>query len=163
MSYTSTDKLLNVLERSNGDSIDSKTRSVLKFIEKFCGPCQFQAESPHRFNFSLRKVKYFNRTIYVDISYLESKLVLNVVDKVNKLPNSSLASQISVQNRCGPRYACGGPTLILDLLILRSTMREGISLALTSKQIHIRFISEQGWYQWSRRTPWPLSNNTVPS
>lgn len=82
--HPTADKLLNLLKRSDIDQVDSATLSILEEISRRCRLCQFNAQRPRRFKFSLKSEKDFNQQIYVDVMHLEGKPVLHVVDEATR-------------------------------------------------------------------------------
>jgi hypothetical protein len=70
-------KLQRVLEHV-GHDVD---RDVLEYLTKYCEQCQKYSQSPGRFKFSLKHNLDFNASIIVDVFYLDSKLVLHIVDE----------------------------------------------------------------------------------
>lgn len=83
------DKFYNVLKRAELETVDTKTRLMLEDIMRKCKPCQTYAKAPRRFKFALRKDKYFNHTVFVDIFYIDSKRVLYVVDEATRYQAAS--------------------------------------------------------------------------
>lgn len=73
---------MKLLQRLDLSDIEPETRRILQGIERSCSPCQIYAQKPRQFKFNLRDVKDFNHTLYADISYIDNKPILHIVDKV---------------------------------------------------------------------------------
>lgn len=77
--HSYTDKLLNFLKHSELKNISADTRAMPEHITRRCKPCQTYAQTQWRFKFALREERGFNRTVLVDIFYIDSKQILHVV------------------------------------------------------------------------------------
>ena len=79
--YSSVNRLVRTLERAEYD--DSKHRYMLQRITEFYIFCQKHSRFPGRFRFTLKDENnaYFNHTIVIDVLYIDSNLVLQVVDE----------------------------------------------------------------------------------
>ncbi len=82
--HPSSEKLLNLLRRSELSDVDNDTRKMLDEIARRCHLCQMHAEKPRRFKFALRTDKQFNHTIYVDVLYIDRKPIFHVVDEATR-------------------------------------------------------------------------------
>lgn len=79
--HSSTNKLINFLERSEIKDIGPETRRIIAGIERTCDLCKTYAQMLCRFKFTLCDDKDFNHSLYTDIFYIESKPALHVVDE----------------------------------------------------------------------------------
>jgi len=75
--HPSVRRLQDILERAGHDI----NKEALEYLTKYCKHCQKHSQSPHRFKFSLKDNVDFNASIIVDVFYLESKLVLHIVNE----------------------------------------------------------------------------------
>jgi hypothetical protein len=75
-------KLHDLLKRSNHDV----KKAVLKKLTKFCTFCQKHAKSSERFKIILKDdVNFnFNYSVIIDVMYIDSNLILHVVDDVTR-------------------------------------------------------------------------------
>jgi len=67
-----------LLERAGLEKIDVL---AVKYLTKFCKQCQLYSKFLRRFKFTLKNKCNFNYSVLVDIFYLNSKLVLYIVDE----------------------------------------------------------------------------------
>lgn len=77
--HPSADKLYNLLKRANLNDLPEGTRATLEKISKYCRLCQFHAQRPRRFKFTLRTEKDFNQSVFVDLATIDKKICLHVV------------------------------------------------------------------------------------
>ena len=77
-SHPSAEKLHKVLRRSRHNNIDKK---AIDHLTKYCSYCQKYKHSPSRFKFTLHKDLNFNHLMYIDIIYINSSLVLHIINK----------------------------------------------------------------------------------
>eukprot|EP00171_Calliarthron_tuberculosum_P003348 IDg3348t1 len=68
--HPSVNKLINVLKRAEPDKIDESTRAALNRIVNYCKLCQYHAQKPRRFKFTIRSEKGFNQQVVLDRCYL---------------------------------------------------------------------------------------------
>lgn len=92
------DKLINLLERSEVDSVTPETRVILLDIMRTCVACQTYAQKPRRFKFTLRDDKDFNHTVYADIFYIDAKPILHVVDEATNYQAAQWLPTVSSQS-----------------------------------------------------------------
>ena len=79
--YPSAEKLYRVLKRSKHNDVDKK---VINYLIKYCSFCQKYGRSLGRFKFTLYKDLDFNHSVYVDIIYINSGLVLYIIDEATR-------------------------------------------------------------------------------
>ncbi len=79
--HPSANRLVRTLEKAGYN--DPEHRQILQRITKFCTFCQKHSRSPGRFKFTLKDEDnaYFNHTIVIDVLYIDSSPVLQVVDE----------------------------------------------------------------------------------
>ena len=75
--HPSVQRLARILNRA-GHEVES---GAIKKLTTHCHQCQMNGKSPGRFKFSLKDDRNFNYEVIVDILYLDSKPVLQVVDE----------------------------------------------------------------------------------
>jgi hypothetical protein len=75
--HPATDKLCILLKRAGHEDY----REAFIMIEKFCHYCQMKSPKPRRFKFTFRDDCEFNHEIFVDVLYLISLSVLQIVDQ----------------------------------------------------------------------------------
>jgi hypothetical protein len=76
-------RLANVLERASYS--DAQHRQTLDHITKYCIRCQKFSGAPLQFKFTLWDDSIdFNHSIYIDIMYIDSSLLLDVVDEATR-------------------------------------------------------------------------------
>lgn len=74
-----TDRLVAVMRRADSATINSIFYNDLEKITQSCNVCQREANAPQRFRFSLPATNCdFNRTVSLDVMYLDGKAVLHV-------------------------------------------------------------------------------------
>jgi hypothetical protein len=78
--HSSIRKLHDLLERAGHDV----KKSALKKLSKFCIFCQKHEKSSERFQFTLRNDVNFNYSVIVDVMYVESSLILHVIDEATR-------------------------------------------------------------------------------
>lgn len=74
-------KLVNLLTRFKLENVDVDPRVMLEDTTRRCKPYQTYAQAPRRFKFALREDKIHNDTVFVDILYIESKPILQIVNE----------------------------------------------------------------------------------
>jgi hypothetical protein len=74
-------KLHRVLERSGHNDVD---RQAINHLTKYCSFCQKYGRSPGRFKFTLYKDLDFNYLVYIDIIYINSSLILYIIDEATR-------------------------------------------------------------------------------
>lgn len=76
------DRLMALIRRAKPGEDTAETRSTVEKIRRACGICQRNAQEPMRFRVSMPEAEcVFNRTVALDLMYLEGKSVLHCVDK----------------------------------------------------------------------------------
>ena len=89
-------KLQLLLERSgHGNDLD---KAVLDKLTKYCSFCQKHGKSPGRFKFTLREDVNFNYSIFVDIMYIDSSLILHVVDEATRFQAARWLRNVSAKH-----------------------------------------------------------------
>jgi len=78
------DKLANLLKRTDPEKFNPKIRTMLEKISEYCKLCQFNRQKPRRFKFTLRDEKNFNEVVYVDLVTINKKNALHVVDEATR-------------------------------------------------------------------------------
>src|ERR1700722_12163127 len=56
-------------------------RKAVNHLTKYCSLYQKYKHSPGQFKFTLRKDLNFNHLVYIDIMYINSSLVLHIINK----------------------------------------------------------------------------------
>ena len=80
--HPDSERLYSVMSRTEPDKTSPEVLRTLKRISSTCDLCQRRTRAPHRFRVSLPDADVvFNRTLCLDLMYLENKPVLHVVDK----------------------------------------------------------------------------------
>ena len=74
--HPSVRRLFKILQRS-GHDIEYK---AIEYLTKYCHQCQMNSKNPGRFRFTLKDDYNFNFEIVVDVMYIDSRPVLQVVD-----------------------------------------------------------------------------------
>jgi hypothetical protein len=92
--HPATDKLCTLLERAGHED----HREALIVIEKFCHYCQMKSPKPRCFKFTLRDDCEFNHEIFVDVLYLISLPVLQVVDQATSFQEARFLPLITAYN-----------------------------------------------------------------
>lgn len=100
--HPSANKLYKVLERS-GHDINKQT---LDQLTKYCSFCQKYGRSPGRFKFTLRKDLDFNQSVYVDITYINGKPVLHIIDEATRYQAARWLSDISAKHTWDTLRTC---------------------------------------------------------
>lgn len=99
-----TDKLFNLLKRFELQNVNENTRAMFEDITRRCKPFQTYAQAPRGFKFSLRDDKDFNRTVFVNIFYTNSKPVLHAVDESTRYRAARWLSNVMTKSvRCAMR------------------------------------------------------------
>jgi hypothetical protein len=81
--HLSATRLANVLERAGYS--DAQHRQTLDYITKYCIRCQKFSGAPLRFKFTLWDDSIdFNYFIYINVMYINSSLLLHVVDEATR-------------------------------------------------------------------------------
>jgi len=79
--HPQTGRLAELLRRAGGAKITPDVQAELAKVAAACDVCQRLAVAPHRFRTTMPSDDLsFNRTVYLDLMYLEGKSVLHVVD-----------------------------------------------------------------------------------
>ncbi|CDF36525.1 unnamed protein product [Chondrus crispus] len=79
------ERLYSVMSRAEPDKTSPEVLRTLKRISSTCDLCQRRSRAPHRFRVSLPDADVvFNRTLCLDLMYLDNTPVLHVVDKETK-------------------------------------------------------------------------------
>lgn len=71
---------MNLLKRAETEEVTPKTRRTLTSIDRFCVSGQMYAQKRRHFKSKSQDDKDFDSTIYVDIFYIDGKLILHLVD-----------------------------------------------------------------------------------
>ncbi|OSX76619.1 hypothetical protein BU14_0183s0011 [Porphyra umbilicalis] len=80
--HPQTGRLAELLRRAGGAKITPDVQAELAKVAAACDVCQRLAVAPHRFRTTMPSDDLsFNRTVYLDLMYLEGKSVLHVVDR----------------------------------------------------------------------------------
>jgi hypothetical protein len=81
--HLSATRLASVLERAGYS--DVQHRQTLDYITKYCTRCQKFSRAPLRFKFTFWDNSIdFNYSVYIDIMYINSSLLLHVVNKATR-------------------------------------------------------------------------------
>eukprot|EP00171_Calliarthron_tuberculosum_P000524 IDg524t1 len=76
------ERIFNIMKRADGSRATLETLSTLKKITRECDICQRVADQPGRFRVSLPEEDVvFNRTVMMDLMFLESQPVLHIICK----------------------------------------------------------------------------------
>ena len=76
------ERIFSLMKRAEDPDSTAETAKELQELTSSCDICQKPAKEPGRFRVSLPSEDIvFNRTVYMDIMYLDGKSVLHVVDK----------------------------------------------------------------------------------
>ena len=95
--HPSVRRLHKLLQRAGYDlKVD---RKAIEHLTKFCRHCQLHAKSPGRFKFILRDDNSycFNYEIVVDVMYLDSKPVLQIVDSATSFQAARFLKDLSAR------------------------------------------------------------------
>ena len=83
--HPQSERLYAVMKRADPETTSPTVLSDLERIAATCDICQRAAQKPHRFRVSLPEGDIvFNRTVCLDLMFLDSKTVLHIVDKDTK-------------------------------------------------------------------------------
>jgi hypothetical protein len=91
--HPSVQRLYKVLQRS-GNEIEL---TVLEHLTKYCHHCQMNAKAPGRFKFTLQNDYNFNYEIVIDVTYLDGKPVLHVVDTATAFQAARFLKDLSAK------------------------------------------------------------------
>ncbi len=81
--HPSSEKLYNLLNHSDAESVNTETRETLEHIVRTCDVCQSLAPRPVRFRVSLPDESLtFNKELALDLLWLDGQPVLHIVDIV---------------------------------------------------------------------------------
>lgn len=76
------DRLSALLRRAGGGTTDASTQAELERLTATCDVCQRLAQAPGRFRVAMpHKDVVFNRTVLMDLMYLDGRSVLHAVDE----------------------------------------------------------------------------------
>lgn len=78
--HPSTDKLLNLIRRTNPENATPQTKMLLEQISKQRKNCQNHAPRPLTFSATIPDSIIFNRTVILDLKWVIGKPLLHVVD-----------------------------------------------------------------------------------
>jgi len=92
--HPSVRRLLRILQRA-GHEVEVK---MIKHLTKYCHHCQMNQKSPGRFKFTLKDDYDFNFSIIIDVIYLSSKPVLQVVDSLTSFQAARFLKDMSARN-----------------------------------------------------------------
>ena len=83
--HPDSERLYSVMSRADPERTSPEVLRALKQISSTCDLCQRRSRAPHRFRVALPDADVvFNRTVCLDLMYLENTPVLHVVDKDTK-------------------------------------------------------------------------------
>ena len=74
--HPSVDKPFNLLKRAYPHYLEPDTMDILKYISKSCHACQVYSSRPITFQVRFPDEVVFNKSIYLDLMYLDGKPVL---------------------------------------------------------------------------------------
>lgn len=115
--HPSVERLAKVLNRAGHD--EPSNYEAIQKISRFYTTCQKHGQDPRRFKFALHKDIEFNHTVYVDVMYIDSSLVLHVVDEATKFQAARWLENMTSQHTCDILRLCwidtylGPPDLIV--------------------------------------------------
>jgi len=92
--HPSAEKLYRVLERSRHDDVN---RKAVDYLTKYYSFCQKYGRSLGRFKFTLYKDLNFNHLVYVDIIYINSSLVLHIINEATHYQAARWLQNISIK------------------------------------------------------------------
>jgi hypothetical protein len=93
-SHPATDKLCTLLERAGHEN----HREAFIVIEKFCHYCQMKSPKLYRFKFTLRNDCEFNHKIFVNMLYLISLPVLQIVNQATSFQEARFLPLITAHD-----------------------------------------------------------------
>jgi hypothetical protein len=92
--HPSVRRLVNILQRAGYNEV---RQQAIEHLTKYCHHCQLHGKAPGRFRFTLKDDYEFNYCIIVDVMYLDSRLVLHVVDKATAFQAARFLRNISAK------------------------------------------------------------------
>ncbi|EAW21010.1 GAG-pre-integrase domain-containing protein [Aspergillus fischeri NRRL 181] len=92
--HPSVRRLTRILQRA-GHEVNSQ---CIDYLTKFCHHCQMKGKSPGRFKFTLKDDYEFNYSVIIDISYLEGKPALQVIDTATLFGAARFLKDMSARN-----------------------------------------------------------------
>jgi hypothetical protein len=93
--HLSARRLYEILTRSDHDDVESR---VIEHLNKYCHHCQMHEKSFERFSFSIKDSdSEFNFNILVNILYIDSKLVLHLVNETTRFQADRWLKDISAR------------------------------------------------------------------
>jgi hypothetical protein len=84
---------MRILQRA-GHKVE---QGAIKYLTQYCHQCQINSKAPGRFKFTLKDNREFNWYIVINVMYLNSKLVLYVVDKATVFQAAKFLKNISAK------------------------------------------------------------------
>lgn len=118
--HPSAGKLFHLLQRSRPADTTPETRRILKDISARCDPCQRIRRGPTRFRVTLGAEEVrFNERVIMDIMYIGSSPVLQMVDDKTKFSAAAFLSNVTSEHiwdaflRCWAAIYTGLPIRIL--------------------------------------------------
>lgn len=94
-SYSSADKLFELLREARPEDTTPETRELLEEVYRAGDPCQRIKHAPNRFTVSFGgKHVHFNDEIIMDITYREGKPVLHIVDAETQFVAACFVSDV---------------------------------------------------------------------
>lgn len=105
-------QMIKLLERSGFENGGPDTRPILREIERRCSSCQVYDQKSRCFKISLKDDKGFNHTVDSDIFYVDSKLILNIVDEATNFHFAKLLEEISSEPLWRPGRLCWSPVYL---------------------------------------------------
>jgi hypothetical protein len=100
--HPSAARFMRVLERG-GHEVNF---DEIKRMTKYCQECQMNGRSPGRFKFTLRDDHEFNHSVYLDVLWLDSKAVLQVVDEATVFQAARFLKDMSAKEAWNAFRAC---------------------------------------------------------
>ena len=92
--HPDSERLYAVMKRANPTKASPQVLRDLRRINETCHLCQRLAHAPHRFHVALPDEDViFNRTVCLDLMYLDNSAVLHVVDKDTKFSAASFLAK----------------------------------------------------------------------
>ena len=92
--HPSVRRLFKVLQRA-GHDVEFK---AIEHLTKYCHQCQMNGKAPGRFKFTLKDDCNFNFEIIIDVMYLDSKPVLQVIDSATSFQAARFLKDMSAKN-----------------------------------------------------------------
>jgi hypothetical protein len=95
--HPTADRLHKLLEKAGHNNVDKK---AIEYLNKFYSHCQLHRKSLRRFKFTLRVEQdpIFNYSIFIDIMYIDSSLILHTIDEATRFQAAKWLRDVSAKH-----------------------------------------------------------------